>query len=303
MSKERRLSSLSVIIPAYNAEKFINISIESILRQNVNIDEIIVVDDGSQDNTVSYIRDNYPMVKLIQQENGGPSKARNTGVKNATSEFISFLDADDEWCINAVYIWKEVIEKNNEFNFFVGNYSVKNWINIVSRSDESRAIDSPIISFANGNLKIWTGAVCIKKNSFNNVGGFDENLRNGEDIDLWLRLLLAEKKIYCTTEVIAKYNFINDNSITSTFHRVDFRSREKLTFKYLEGNVILDSEERKYINIYFSNFYNSEFLSSLFIFDIKRAIKILSLKRKFKLNKPTIASVYRLLRFQILKKK
>ncbi|MCL8535275.1 glycosyltransferase family 2 protein [Chryseobacterium gallinarum] len=295
--------TLSVVIPAFNARDFIDISIESVLRQQVHVDEIIIVDDGSTDDTALYIQDKYPMVKLIQQNNGGVSKARNTGVAHSNSKYVSFLDADDEWRDDTAKTWKRVIKKETGCKFLAANYTIKDWNNKASGFEYDVLIDNPISIYStNNNLKIWTGAVCIERETLNKLGGFDENLRNGEDIDLWLRLMLSEKKIYYVAEPVAKYNFINDESITSTINKVDFKNREKLIYKYLEEQIILTAGEKQEINNYFSNAYNNAFINSLFELDFNRLIKILKLKNKFKLSKPSLISVSNLL-FTIIKKK
>lgn len=94
--------SLSVVIPCYNSALTIVESLNSIFIQKYKINEIILVDDGSSDNTVStieeYIKESsFSNFKLIKQKNSGPSAARNNGIKNSTSEWIAFLDSDDKW--------------------------------------------------------------------------------------------------------------------------------------------------------------------------------------------------------------
>ena len=103
---------VSVIIPAYNAEKFIGEAIESVLNQTYKNIEIIVVDDGSKDNTYHIVKQNFGnQVKLIRKKNGGVSSARNMGVKNAEGEFIAYLDADDYWLPQKLEIQLRCFEK------------------------------------------------------------------------------------------------------------------------------------------------------------------------------------------------
>jgi len=85
---------ISVIVPAYNRERYLGAALDSILAQNYRPIEIVVVDDGSADGTASVAR-SYPAVRYIYQKNQGPVVARNTGLANCTGELISFLDADD----------------------------------------------------------------------------------------------------------------------------------------------------------------------------------------------------------------
>lgn len=88
---------ISVVIPLYNKEPIIKKTLNSVLSQDYSDFEVVVVDDGSTDNSVAIVESIAgPRIRLIKQENGGPSKARNTGVKNAKGDWIVFLDADDE---------------------------------------------------------------------------------------------------------------------------------------------------------------------------------------------------------------
>ncbi len=92
------LPTVSAVIPAYNAADTIERALNSVYAQTYeNIIEVIVVDDGSTDDTAQIVRDKFPDVILIQQENGGNAAARNTGIAAATGEYLAFLDADDEW--------------------------------------------------------------------------------------------------------------------------------------------------------------------------------------------------------------
>ncbi len=95
---ERALPTVSVVMPAYNAADTIKRALDSVYAQTyANIIEVIVVDDGSADNTAEIVRDSFPNATLIQQANGGASVARNAGIECATGDLIAFLDADDEW--------------------------------------------------------------------------------------------------------------------------------------------------------------------------------------------------------------
>ena len=89
--------SVTVIIPAYNRRHLISRSLDSVLTQTHPANEIIVVDDGSTDDTKSLVLDRYPGVNYIYQDNRGVSAARNTGIDKAKSEWLAFLDSDDEW--------------------------------------------------------------------------------------------------------------------------------------------------------------------------------------------------------------
>lgn len=110
---------ISVVIPLYNKEAIIEKTLESVLSQDYSDFEVVVVDDGSTDNSVAKVEAIHDSrIRLIKQENGGPSKARNTGVKNAKGEWIVFLDADDEFLPEALATFHNLSDKHSEIEIF-----------------------------------------------------------------------------------------------------------------------------------------------------------------------------------------
>ena len=110
----------SVVIPAYNAKKFIALTIESVLRQTVQDFEIVVVNDGSTDDTLEVLQGIADSrLRIITQENGGECVARNRGIKEARGRYIAFLDADDAWCPNHLEIVLKYIQKLADISWFV----------------------------------------------------------------------------------------------------------------------------------------------------------------------------------------
>ena len=114
--------TVSAVIPAYNAGKYVGRAIESVLAQTHKADEIIVVNDGSSDDTAEVVERFGGAVRFIRQENAGASVARNTGIEAATSEWIAFLDADDEWLPNKLKLQTEHLERNPKLVWTTGNY-------------------------------------------------------------------------------------------------------------------------------------------------------------------------------------
>ncbi len=115
-------NTISVIIPAYNAGEYIARAIDIVLAQSRNADEIIVVDDGSTDNTSEVVAQYESKVKYIRQDNAGASVARNTGIEAATGEWIAFLDADDEWLPEKLKLQTEHLMRNGDLVWTTGNY-------------------------------------------------------------------------------------------------------------------------------------------------------------------------------------
>ncbi|MGB3693669.1 MAG: glycosyltransferase [Spirulinaceae cyanobacterium] len=191
------MPTISVIIPAYNAEKTIQLTINSVLQQTWSDFEILVIDDGSNDSTldkIATIADKR--IKVLSQQNRGVSASRNLGISLAKGEYIAFLDADDLWQPNKLKEQLEALKNNPQAAVA---YSWTDYI------DESGSFLHP------GEHKTLNGNVyqeilvhnfvengsnpLIKKAALQEVGNFDECLAYGEDWELWTRLA-------------AKYNFV-----------------------------------------------------------------------------------------------
>ncbi|MHC5083841.1 MAG: glycosyltransferase family 2 protein, partial [Planctomycetota bacterium] len=113
---------ISVVIPAYNAEATVARAINSVLAQTRPADEIIVVDDGSTDNTAEVVRSFGEAVIFIQQENAGVSVARNKGIETATGDWIAFLDSDDEFLPDKLKLQCDHLVRNPDLRWTTGNY-------------------------------------------------------------------------------------------------------------------------------------------------------------------------------------
>ncbi len=181
---------ISVVIPAYNAEKTIKETIESVLNQTFSDFELIVINDGSQDSTleiVSSISD--PRIKVFSYPNSGPQKSRNRGTAHASSEYISFLDADDLWMPDKLEAQLKALQENPQAGVA---YS---WTDYIDES--GKLLPQRIYGNFTGNvyLKLLLADFVgngsnplIRKQALVEVGGFDELLVAGQDWDMWVRL-------------------------------------------------------------------------------------------------------------------
>lgn len=211
----------SVIIPLYNKEKYVENALLSILNQKFSDFEIIIVNDGSTDKSVSKVKPFLTEnIRLIEHDkNKGLSAARNTGIKNSTASYIAFLDADDLWLptfLEAIYY---LITTFSEARIFATNiievYSNKNmaydnssiYIGVNSKS---------IVNFFKANLKqgIYSAcSVCYHKSVFETVGFYNENIDFSEDLDFNIRVNLKFKLAY-DTDVHVNYFMETDNQMT-----------------------------------------------------------------------------------------
>jgi len=193
-------NTVSVIIPAYNAEAFIAETINSALAQTLPPYEIIVIDDGSKDNTANIVSQfDYP-VRLIRQENQGVSAARNTGIRNATGNFIAFLDADDLWTTSKLEEQLQFFENHPDAGtvitdelYFVDDHKV------IVESYLNKTIFAPHLPIEASILKtpitwlftesfVGTSSVVCRKEVLDKAGLFDESLSICEDRDMWIKL-------------------------------------------------------------------------------------------------------------------
>ncbi|RLA81465.1 MAG: glycosyl transferase [Epsilonproteobacteria bacterium] len=178
---------ITVIIPTFNREKLLVKAINSVLNQTIKVDEIIVVDDGSIDNTKCVI-ENLP-IRYIYQENSGVSSARNQGIKKASNEWICFLDSDDIW-IETKIEEQILFHKNNPNILF--SHTSEEWIFNGKIIKQKKHQQKPSGFCFNENIShclIGPSTVMIHKHILDDIGIFDENLAVCEDFDLWLRIL------------------------------------------------------------------------------------------------------------------
>ena len=189
----------SVIIPLYNKAPYVSKALESVLEQSFKDFEIIVIDDGSTDDSFAKakgVMDGTPIKhQLIHQENAGVSTARNNGVAASSGEFICFLDADDWWAPTFLERMDWLIDSYPEAGIYGTNYYyVKNGRERVCVKGAETGYINYCRVYAEGlSMPLWTGAVSVPRWSFDEMGGFRPNLKLGEDFDLWIRIALKYK--------------------------------------------------------------------------------------------------------------
>lgn len=166
---------ISVIIPAYNAETYIAEAISSVLGQSHSPIEIIIVDDGSHDDTASIVESLGAGVLLVRQDNAGPAAARNAGLALAKGEFVAFLDADDLWPRSKLRAALMALSEAPECDVILGHAQL---FETSAGATELQFIASPLDTFP------WSiAAALFRRSVFGRVGDFDRNLRFGEDTD------------------------------------------------------------------------------------------------------------------------
>lgn len=197
---------ISVIIPLYNKESIIEKSLRSVLSQDYDDFEVVIVNDGSTDRSAEIVKDiNDSRIRLINQENGGPSKARNTGVNNSKGEWIVFLDADDELLPGSLCHYYSLVLSHPQISFFACPF----WVfdgksRKLCYRYEDRIILNPFKESFKGNLLPRTGAFICKKELLI-ANPFHENIRRFEDLELLYRLYHSAN-IYVSSEPVMVVN-------------------------------------------------------------------------------------------------
>lgn len=227
---------ISVIIPAYNAADYILNALQSVYQQTEPVYEIIVIDDGSKDATFRIVtdyveRNNLHNLLVIQQKNGGPSRARNLGASLAKGNYLAFLDSDDIWLPEKIEVQKEYLLKYSEIAIISTEMNIQ----------DNKIQDWKWMKFSNALWKnpFCTSSVIIKKEIFD-LYKFDEKQKYSEDFKLYMDILkhfpslLVRKKLF-------DYNSdseIRQKSLSSQLWKME--KGELANFKYFY--------KKKYIN-------------------------------------------------------
>jgi len=195
---------VSVVIPTYNRYTLLKRAINSLLTQTHPVDEIIVVDDGSTDNTKD-IKKDFPEIIYIYQKNSGVSAARNVGIKRAKNEWIAFLDSDDEW--HNEKLEKQVAFHQKNPNILM-SYTAEKWVRdgkVVKIPKKYRKVGLDAFVENLSYCNIAPSSVLLHRRLLEKIGLFDESLEVCEDYDLWLRITMEHEAGLINEALIIKY--------------------------------------------------------------------------------------------------
>ena len=195
---------ISVVIPTYNRYDFLKRALASVYAQTYQPQEIIIVDDGSTDNTKNIQKD-FPNIIYIYQKNGGVSSARNLGITNSTCNWIAFLDSDDEWLEEKLATQVKFHKSNTDI---LMSYTDEKWIRDskeIKIPKKFKKIGKDIFKENLEYCNLAPSSVMLHKNLLNEVGNFDEELEVCEDYDLWLRITSRYDVSLINKKLIKKY--------------------------------------------------------------------------------------------------
>ncbi len=234
-------SFFSVLIPLYNKQSNIQATVESVLHQSYPEFELIIINDGSTDNSLSILESiSDPRLVIINKPNGGVSSARNEGIKKAKNEYLAFLDGDDLWDLNFLMKMKKLIDDFPEASFYSSQIYRKALNESLIRNSEHKhrgyvenffkeEIKAPLVSSSN---------IIIKKSCFDKVGIFNTQLTRGEDREMWVRLARNFKFAFEPTPLCYYIYDANDRAcylpreLSKTYVEYDLSNKSYFEKKY-----------------------------------------------------------------------
>ena len=201
---------VSVVIPAYNRINLLERAVNSVIRQTKNAFEIIVVDDGSDDNSSEMVKQKFGSVILVRQENCGVSAARNRGIEISKGDWIALLDSDDEWKPNKLEKQINALSEDPDCFFCHTNEIwIRNGVR-VNQGKRHKKYGGYIFDKCLDICRISPSSVLFKKSILEHVGLFDNELHVCEDYDLWLRITREHKILFIDEPLIIKYGGHSD---------------------------------------------------------------------------------------------
>jgi glycosyltransferase involved in cell wall biosynthesis len=238
----------SIVIPVYNKEKFVAKTIESVLRQTFADYEIIIINDGSTDQSEAEIlafKDNR--IQYFSKKNEGVAMARNFGIEKATADYICYLDADDFWFPNFLETMHRFTNELPEQKVFASAIEIETKNKLIkAQYSIPKKSDFEIVNFFDACQKecvLWTSSVCIHKSVFDKVGAFDTKIKHGEDTELWIRIGLKFPIVFIR-KILARY--VYDNESISRNSDYFF---EAYTFKKYAAEEKKNPDLKKYMDL------------------------------------------------------
>ena len=232
MSYNKAIEEISVIIPTYNRCDLLKRAINSVIKQTITPKEIIIVDNGSTDQTYQMVSSLFPEINYFIEKKRGVSAARNKGILESKSKWIAFLDSDDAWKPTK-------LEKQMEFSVFNQDkyriihtdetwYRNKKFLNQLKKHKKS---GGNIFKNSLQLCCISPSSVVLKKQIFEEYGLFDENLEVCEDYDMWIRITSKEEVGFLDSPLVLKYGGHSDQ-LSKKFWGMD-----RFRIKSLEKNL------------------------------------------------------------------
>lgn len=236
---------ISVITPTYNRARFLPAAVASVLSQTFGDFELIIMDDGSEDNTPDVLKPFLAdrRVRYVYQENQGQSHARNLALKQATGDFIAFLDSDDVWARDKLEKQLAVFRANSEVDIVHGDEATINEQGSVVSLQNMRRYSGRITRYLLADNSVSITTALVRRRCFDEMGGFDTSVGVADDYELWLRFSAR----YCyqyEPGIVASYRVMADQ--ISSDKRRRYAANERIIQQFLAryGEVLSPGERR-----------------------------------------------------------
>ncbi|MBE9576179.1 glycosyltransferase family 2 protein [Flavobacterium proteolyticum] len=247
------MPKLSVIIPLYNKGFIITKTLASVFAQTFTDFEIIIIDDGSTDNSVEKVKQfNDTRIQLFQQKNQGAATARNLGIEKANCELIAFLDADDYWFPNHLAILIELQEKYINCGIYASRYLTKIASNKTitnsfknSISDDFEGIIPDFFEASLINRVATSSSILVPKTILLQNNGFNKEVTSGQDLELWTKIGITHT-VAISNQITAIYNFELPNSLSKT----SFAKKKLMDFKQFSEAEKQNLSLKNFLDIY-----------------------------------------------------
>ncbi len=242
---ESKAPSVSILMCAHNAANYINETIDSVLAQTCPDFELIIVNDGSTDQTSKVVKSYADArIVLIEQKNAGPAAARNTALQHATGKYLAILDSDDLWLPHYLEKMLNLFQADPKIDFAYPNaeyFGTPYWDGKRFMDRDPSSLPITLDKLISRECNVFISSI-FKREIITKVGGFDPSLKGSEDLDLWFRICLAGYQFTFTNEVLVKYRKRPDSlsSGSENFYKNVIASIIKL-----KTNVNLTAKQRE----------------------------------------------------------
>lgn len=235
---------VSVVIPVWNRKAAVQEVLRSTLEQTVNFSlEILVVDDGSKDGTQEVVRGYGPPVRLIQREtNGGPSRARNTGIREARGRYIAFMDSDDLMLPGRLQKQVDVMESRSDVVLVFSPMTKANGLVDIpgmAIPASTRVIEHSYVELVTRGAFVPTSTVMVRTEVLRTIGMFDENIRGSEDYNLWIRMA-KQGPFACLPFSTVQMRMLGDSDSATNY--AIFRDVPRFFLKELDRTRLTEAE-------------------------------------------------------------
>lgn len=224
MSKNENKYKISVVIPTFNRINTLQRALDSVINQTYKPAEIIVVDNGSSDGTLKFLREQYPKITILTENKIGVSSARNKGIKKSINQWIALLDSDDAWHPRKLEIQTSMLDSAlKEYNLI---HTDEVWFRNnkhINQMKKHKKQGGYIFERCLSLCCISPSSVLFKKNILDKVGLFDESLPVCEDYDMWLKICSSEEVLFAQDKLTYKYGGHKDQLSKSYWGMDRFR--------------------------------------------------------------------------------